>query len=99
METEQIDLIDQVINFLQGKCNEVTTKKDNLHFNQLSKIAPDYVVAEIYGGLNGRGEWTDYLQTITNLFKAIRESHNCWLISLENDCLDDVFTLKIGVSL
>ena len=99
MENSKIDPKEQIVNFIQEKCNEVSTAKDNLHFNQVIKTGLTYVIVEFYGGLNGRGEWTDYLQTITNLFKAIRESHDCWLYNMENDCIDDVFTLRMGVRL
>lgn len=79
--------------------NYLTQFKDKtgLYFNDFSEIHPDYVVAGFYGGLNGNGKWTNYIRDISELITILSSDYNCWLISLENDCLDDVFTLKLGV--
>lgn len=49
-------------------------------------------VLHICGGLNGRGNWSDYLGQI----KTIITHFNGWIIKLENDVLDDVWYLQIG---
>lgn len=58
---------------------------------------PEYVVAEFYGGLNGSGQWTNYLKAISELFNIISWDYRVWLVDLSNDCLDDVFYLKVGI--
>lgn len=53
------------------------------------------VVLHICGGLNGRGNWINYLDQI----KTIITHFNGWVIKLENDVLDDVWYLQIGYRL
>lgn len=50
--------------------------------------------AKIYGGLNGNGTWSSYLEDIKKLFTSIVQ--DVWLIDIENDVPDDVWTLRIG---
>lgn len=68
-----------------------------LSFNDFSEIHDDYVVAEFYGGLNGCGKWTNYIRAISELITILSSNYHCWLVNLENDCLDDVFYLKLGL--
>lgn len=49
--------------------------------------------ARIYGGLNGNGNWVDYLVDIENIFKKLKDS---WLINIDNDAPDDVWVLRLG---
>lgn len=84
-------------------CN-LTEKTSKLRFNDFVELhdrteyyAP-YAVAEFYGGLNGPGDWFEYMKDITTLFDILQSEYDCWLVNLENDCPDDVFTLKIGIS-
>ena len=53
----------------------------------------DYNIATIYGGDNWNGTWTNYINQIKVILDFIP---NSWIINLENDCLDDVWTLTIG---
>lgn len=50
--------------------------------------------AKIYGGVNGNGTWSSYLEDIKKLFTSIVQ--DVWLIDIENDVSDDVWTLRIG---
>ena len=50
--------------------------------------------AKIYGGVNGNGTWSSYLEDIKKLFTSIVQ--DVWLIDIENDVPDDVWTLIIG---
>lgn len=71
--------------------------KANLYFHDFTEVHDDYVVSEFYGGLNGCGEWEDYLKVISKLVTLFNVRYHCWLISLVNDCPDDVFYLKLGI--
>lgn len=76
---------------------KVIKPTSNIYFNDIVEEHDDYVVAEFYGGLNGHGDWVKYTRDIAALFYTIQSDYKCWLVSLENDCLDDVFYLKIGI--
>ena len=86
--------------FLIKKVIDDTTNKSKLQLGELA-INPDdpspYYIVQIYGGLNGHGEWTDYFEDLTKMAKALEKIGHAWLIELENDCLDDVFTLTMGL--
>lgn len=67
---------------------------------ELEKVTPskcedkgNHVIITIHGGFNGRGDWSLYLLQITRIIQAL----DAWVIDLINDCLDDVWTLRIGV--
>ena len=45
------------------------------------------------GGNNGFYDWPKYLTNIAQLMRSI----DCWLIKLENDVLDDIHYVTIGV--
>jgi hypothetical protein len=73
----------------------------------------DYVIARLFGGRNGGGEWKLYWAELYQFIKELqgRLIHkedlntdrnyflNVWLIDLINDCADDVFDMIIGVGL
>jgi hypothetical protein len=67
---------------------------DVVEFNKRDQ----YLVVRFFGGLNGPGKWTEYMPQITKLINEISKEYHCWLVQLVNDCIDDVFTLDIGVS-
>ncbi len=67
-----------------------------------------YYIATIFGGLNGCGNWADYCTALSALFseggyakydpkKREGLNYHSWMIALQNDCLDDVWTACIGV--
>lgn len=95
------EFANQIIRYLDDNLMHFYHTTDNtshLQFNQLIHVGDNYVVAEFYGGLNGSGKWDNYLRDITSLFDEIQFNYKCWLVDLHNDCLDDVFYLKIGIS-
>lgn len=70
----------------------------NLKLCKIQKIKDKFTkeihyIAEIYGGLNGNGEWVDYLDDIQYILVKIP---NSWIVDLSCDCADDVWTLKVG---
>lgn len=58
-----------------------------------------YVIV-LFGGLNGSGDWKDYIDTFAKVFDALDEKcKDSWLIELQNDCADDVYSAYIGIRL
>lgn len=53
---------------------------------------PNYI-AIIRGGLNGNGDWKDYL---TDMITIIKKINGSYIIDLDVDVPDDVWTLKLG---
>jgi hypothetical protein len=53
---------------------------------------PNYI-AFIRGGLNGSGDWKDYL---TDMITIIKKINGSYIIDLDVDVPDDVWTLKLG---
>lgn len=48
-----------------------------------------HYVCSVYGGLNGGGKWTNYFSDLKTIFEKLRPA---WLIEMENDCLDDLWS-------
>lgn len=62
----------------------------------------DHDVLTIYGGLNGNGRFNEYLNEVSSIVfqlvdKFDLKMDDVWLVDWINDCLDDVFVLRIGV--
>ena len=76
----------------------------NIRSNNIAKLSlgdikgKRPIVVKIYGGLNGCGEWTNYFDCLSDLLKLMQNEYNSemWLIKLDNDCLDDVFSAEFG---
>lgn len=52
----------------------------------------------VSGGLNGRGVWSNYFETLAKLMYQIELRYpDAYVVKLENDTLDDVFYLTIKV--
>lgn len=52
----------------------------------------------VSGGLNGRGVWSNYFETLSKLMFQIELRYpDAYVVKLENDTLDDVFYLTIKV--
>ena len=61
----------------------------------------DYDILTFYGGLNGRGDFYRYLDQVMSIISRLGLEFNVmwdiWLIDWINDCLDDVWTLRVGI--
>lgn len=52
----------------------------------------------ISGGLNGKGVWSNYFETLAKLMYQIELRYpDAYVVKLENDCLDDVFYLTVKI--
>jgi hypothetical protein len=72
-------------------------KTSKLSFGDFKKDEHGTWILKVYGGLNGWGEWNDYLADITDLFDVLSEKYLVWVVDLDVDCPDDTFELSIGV--
>ena len=68
--------------------------------NYTEEFDGKHYVIVLFGGLNGSGNWKDYIDTFAKVFDALDEKcKRCWLIELQNDCADDVYTAYIGLDI
>lgn len=71
-------------------------KLERVNVDSVEKQKEGHYIATIYGGLNGPGSWEVYLRQICMIVDSLSSS---WVIDLINDCLDDVWTLRLGFRL
>lgn len=50
-----------------------------------------HYVCHVYGGLNGGGKWTNYFTDLKTIFEKLGHA---WLIDIENDCIDDLWSAR-----
>ena len=58
------------------------------------------IIAYLYGGLNGGGDWKDYLNGLITVLEGIEELPEvdlAYLVDMVNDCPDDVFYTRIAI--
>ena len=69
---------------------------------EIEEIKPDHAIVEICGGCNYIGEhnqWQDYLAALSRLLNLLHIVFGAaWVVDLENDCLDDIFYVRIAVA-
>ena len=91
------DVITRVTKSLAG-CDQ-----SNLKLYFVAKVEKsEHFVIHLYGGKNGSGQWNEYLVDLLSTFNKLKDESigafkKVWLISLKNDCADDVFDVYIGV--
>ncbi len=101
MASQQQDFLDEIKQCINEYLNMgMFNIHANLSIKDFTHVMPgNYYKLELYGGLNGRGQFLFYMEDVSNLVKMLMvRFNNVWLIKWENDCMDDVFTLSIGVS-
>lgn len=79
----------EIIDALGLKCVSVSSVEYN----------KDYSIISIHGGLNGCGDILYYLDQVEHIVCELQgHCKDVWLVSWTNDCLDDVWYLKLGIS-
>lgn len=71
-------------------------KLERIRIISVEKQPEGHYIATIYGGLNGCGSWDLYIRQIGMIIDSLQGS---WVIDLNNDCLDDLWTLRLGFRL
>ena len=57
----------------------------------------NYLILKLWGGKNGPGKWTEYLDDIHTLFVNLSKKYETWLVDIDNDCADDIFYVTLCV--
>ena len=56
------------------------------------------MVVDLSGGWNGNGTWDAYFGALKEFIERLTKKEiDAWLIQMENDCPDDMFTASIGL--
>lgn len=96
------DVITRVTKSLEG------CEWSNLKLDRVTKVVTkleeteEHFSIHLNGGKNGSGEWNKYLVDLLSFINRLTDKNiggfkKVWLISLKNDCPDDVFDVYIGV--
>jgi hypothetical protein len=92
-------LLESIKGLLEDKLTNFKNSKISLSDSFIDEY--NTCVLEVHGGLNGSGNWSMYFEDLKKLCDTITKSTDgsvrVWLIQLENDCLDDVFTAYFGI--
>lgn len=78
--------------FKQIKNKLTFENKSKLGLYALAEVDGERYIGIIFGGLNGPGKWQNYLKDISVALSKV----NGYLIDLDNDVLDDTWTLLFG---
>ena len=82
------------INAILDKLKKNDSLADSISIANAYRVeGEEYLVIRIFGGENGPGKWEKYLTDI----KKIVSEFDGWVVSLDNDVLDDVWDLHIGI--
>jgi hypothetical protein len=84
--------------------NETIRSIGDIGYGYYDDDEPDYshMIVTFHGGDNSgtgdKGKWARYLTAIKELVESLEtEFDNVWLIKLDVDCPDDVFSIHIAV--
>lgn len=81
--------MDKITELLTNKITELKLPLKVMEVKELDEIYQVILV----GGNNGFHDWPKYLTDLAQLMGSI----DCWLITLENDVLDDIHYATIGI--
>ena len=82
------------INVILDKLKKNDSLADSIGIANAYRLeGEEYLILRIFGGENGPGKWSKYLEDI----KKIVSEFDGWVISLDNDVPDDVWDLHIGI--
>ena len=77
--------------YITGWIDSLQLEKVKVHSVE-QQVEGHYIVT-IYGGFNGCGNWDLYIRQIGMIIDSLR---NSWVIEINNDYLDDLWTLQLG---
>ena len=104
METKQVrNLVTQINSYIDEIENVGANLECGPDVNIYSPVPESgfdrpYYSVSIYGGLNGRGIWSNYLKALYDLLLRLEADYeDVWMIELPIDVTDDVFTVCVGI--
>lgn len=104
-------VIESIMKDIQIDPTEDGPKIESLSLGSLHICEDGHLIATIYGGANGGGfrgmdsNWPYYMSLVRKFLGKLLNYDNgnmfkdVWLIDWDNDCCDDVWTLRLGIEL
>lgn len=74
-------------------------KKDTSKIFVLGSEVDDHgtMLIKLCGGLNGDGNWVNYLSDLAQCVECLGTKYNVWVMDIHTDGLDDVFYVRLGI--
>ena len=99
-EIEKSEFTIYVRKEIREKLQDISFPNSDIKLRECFTDKYDTTVLKFYGGLNGCGNWTNYFNDLGRLISYLESKDiHLWLIQIDNDCLDDVFTAYFGCKL
>lgn len=91
-------------NIIWNEINNVVSSISKYTLEDVRKIYDGndefHYIIHISGGDNGNGSWVLYLNELSNVIQQLelKLKFNVYIVKLENDCLDDIHNVFLGLS-
>lgn len=96
---EKTKVLEEIINDIKPLIKEMYKETSKITLLESEVDEYETMTITLCGGLNGSGEWNNYFNDLARIFEELKEKgFDVWVINLENDCLDDIFYCKTGIT-
>lgn len=92
-------LLQDIVNDIKPLIKSIYTEESKITLleNEIDEYGTKTIT--LCGGLNGSGEWKNYFVDLAKIFEELdKNGFNVWVIKLDNDCPDDIFYCRIGIT-
>ena len=94
---EKLELLDKLSKDVEKIVDSLYNDKSKIRITDTEIDKYGTKTIHLSGGMNGWGEWEDYLKDLSRIVKRVNARHHMWLIKLDNDCVDDLFYGVFGI--
>ena len=92
-------LLQDIVNDIKPLVKSIYTEESKITLLESEIDEYGTKTITLCGGLNGIGEWKNYFVDLAKIFEELdKNGFNVWVIKLDNDCPDDIFYCRIGIT-
>jgi hypothetical protein len=92
-------LLQDIVNDIKPLIKSIYTEESKITLLESEIDEYGTKTITLCGGLNGSGEWKNYFVDLAKIFEKLdKNGFNVWVIKLDNDCPDDIFYCRIGIT-
>lgn len=92
-------LLQDIVNDIKPLIKSIYTEESKITLLESEIDEYGTKTITLCGGLNGIGEWKNYFVDLGKIFEELdKNGFNVWVIKLDNDCPDDIFYCRIGIT-